>query len=158
MVIDICVSFRFLVLPNTALALLIRFDIQYAVCLLFKNGCLRMNSILKLYWSYSIQAWNMTCNYHRTVPHSPTHQLQSLPVVAGPVSKGSSPWLFNENIQNPRLQPTHLCQNPRKQQIPPAPKTGLKHTVRMFASFRNNQNVPMTVCLDTGGDTPIISK
>jgi hypothetical protein len=43
------------------------------------------------------------------------HQLQSRPVVAGAVSKGCSPWMLTEKIENARLQPMHLSLNPRKQ-------------------------------------------
>ena len=84
--------------------------------LLFKKGCLRMSSILKICWSYSIQAWQVTSNYHRTWLYSfEPHSLTNLPrpVVAGAVSKGSSPWFLLEKIENPRLRPARLSVNPR---------------------------------------------
>ena len=45
-----------------------------------------------------------------------------------------------------------------KQQLPPEPKTGSRPTIRMFASFRDKKNIPVRVLLDTGCDTPMMSK
>jgi hypothetical protein len=57
------------------------------------------------------------------------------------------------------LRPMHLCPNPIKQkQIQPEPKTGSRPTIRMFASFRDKMNVPVRVLMDTGCDTPMMSK
>ena len=43
-------------------------------------------------------------------------------------------------------------------QLPPEPKTGSRPTVRMFASFKDKKNVLVRVLLDTGCDTPMMSK
>jgi hypothetical protein len=40
----------------------------------------------------------------------------------------------------------------------PEPNTGSRSTVCMFASFQDKQNVPVRVLLDTGCDTPMMSK
>jgi hypothetical protein len=43
-------------------------------------------------------------------------------------------------------------------ELPPEPKTGARPTVCMFASFRDKKIVPVRVPLDTGCDTPMMSK
>jgi hypothetical protein len=46
----------------------------------------------------------------------------------------------------------------KTKQSPPEPKAGSRPTVRMFASFEDKKNVLVRVFLDTGYDTPMMSK
>jgi hypothetical protein len=46
----------------------------------------------------------------------------------------------------------------KSKQLPPEPKMGLRPTIRMFASFQDEKNFHVRVLLDTGGDTPMMSK
>jgi hypothetical protein len=43
-------------------------------------------------------------------------------------------------------------------QLLPEPKTGSRPTICMCASFQDKMNVPVRVPLDTGYDTPMMSK
>ena len=52
------------------------------------------------------------------------------------------------------LQP----ESKKTKQLPPEPKTDARLTVCMFASFRDKKNIPVRVLLDTGCDTPMLSK
>jgi hypothetical protein len=45
-----------------------------------------------------------------------------------------------------------------KQQIPPEPKTGSRPTIHMFASYWKKKNIPVSLLLDAGCDTSMMSK
>jgi hypothetical protein len=67
--------------------------------------------------------------------------------------------LVNRNNQKYKAAATAPLPKPKKtKQISPEPKTGSRPKIRMFVTFPDEENIPVLILLDTGCDTPMMSK